>query len=676
MNAARFNSRRRAAVAATVSRLPWAGPRVAIRLHRRGLGASTVTWGDLAAAVEQEQPAALSVDVFDTCLVRDLVGDEAVELAIDHLAAADGRSRAEVADDVELRLCRPVPGVAEALCRIRATGTTVTFVSDTERSSKGLERILREGGLFVDGDHLVASCEAGVTKSSGHLFRAAWRVDGGWHAGNCRWADLTMANQAGLQAHLVDRAEPTRYERAMAERPATAGPAVAGAARAARLAMLDGCPEQGAAKATRLGVLGAEVAGQSFGAFLLWLAEACRAEGVDQLWFLSRDGELLSHMAAAMPGDHWAGVRRGYLHCSRWSWLLAGAASYGVDRWLAAGTEDETGFIHARRHVVPLASLLGRVGLEPPDLHGHPDLASLALDEPLPAEAVDAWVALLADPGIQALIGERAQVRHDLLVEHVAGMGLEPGRAGLVDVGWRGRLAWAMSPILEEVTGFAPIHFHVGSDQTLPDADATVDIRRFIFQPGAERAVRNPVACVETLTASGRARVVGYERRGDGTVQPVFDRHLRQVDNEDRRLLWAGAVRAAERLPSRSELTQLGLDTSSLATEAAEVLRLWWNQPDADEVEAMRELAFEADEDGRAVRPLITPYSLRELTSDVRQPRVWQQGSASASAPGLGLATRVGRRLREIRSSLQVFGLAPAVTWLDGLAPLLGPILG
>lgn len=659
---------RRATLAATVTRVPWAGPRVAIRLHRAGLGARPTTWQALADEVEQARPAAISVDVFDTCLVRDLVGDEAIELVIDRQAAlADGQNRAEVADEVERRLCRPVPGVVEALQRIRASGTTITFVSDTERSSRGLELVLRASGVFHDGDHLVVSCEAGTTKSDGGLFRAEWRVDGGWHVGNCRWADLTMATRAGIRAHLVDRAEPTRYELAMAARPSTAGPAVAGAARAARLAAVDRCPDQGDAKLARLHVLGADVAGQAFGSFLLWLAGECRSVDVNHLLFLSRDGELLSRMASAMPDDHWAGVRLGYLHCSRWSWLLAGAASYGVDQWLAVGTRDEKGFIHARRHVVPLASLLGRIGLETTDLQDHAELAHLSPDEPLPLGSALAWEKLLADPEIRAAIENRAHTRHDLLVKHVAELGLKSGRVGLVDVGWRGRLAWAMSPILEEVTGSAPIHFHFGSDQALPDAQVVTDIRRFTFKPGTKHSVKNPVACVETLTASGRARVVGYDHSPDGTIQPVFDRHVQQVDNEDRRHLWAGALAVAERLPSRAQLDELGGDTSSLAAEATEVLRLWWNQPDADEVKAMRGLAFEADEDGRSIRPVITPYTLSELSSNVRQPRVWQQGSATASAPGIGIATRLGRRVRAIWTSSHLWAVPSAIAASEGL---------
>ena len=185
---------------------------------------------------------------------------------------------------------------------------------------------------------LVASCEAGATKSRGDLFERTWpegSFEAGevWHVGNDLWSDVTMADRAGLLGLPITDAEPTRYERAMAlGRPGGAGPAVAAAARTARLHAAARSGRDEAAAATELQVLGAQVGGQAFGAFLLWLAERCREDDIGHLAFLSRDGELLLAMARAMPPDHWATTTLGYLHCSRRSWLLSGAASTGSTR--------------------------------------------------------------------------------------------------------------------------------------------------------------------------------------------------------------------------------------------------------------------------------------------------------------------------------------------------------
>lgn len=656
----------RAGATRMATKVPWIGPRVAIRAHRAGLGAPPCTWSEIADLVAAERPDRLSVDVFDTCVIRDLLGDEPIELVlarrVEESPSPSTVDRVELAGRLEAALCRPVPGVVEALDRIRAAGVAITFLSDTERSSASLRSMLAAHDIHRDGDELVASTESGATKSAGDLFAKVWsaeeREPGAlWHVGNNLWSDVTMAEQAGLRAFPITAADPTRYEAAMAVRPSTAGPAVAAAARRARLAIEAELPEAPSAlqrREARLETLGADVAGQALSAFVLWVADQARQEELPQLLFLSRDGELPLRIATAMPADHWDGVALGYAHCSRWSWFLAGAACYGIDTWLQTGTADAGAFIHSHRGRVPFESLLGRIGLTAEDLGGHPALAQLPLDRPLPEDRAVDWDAMLADPSIGEVILARSQVRKDLIVRYLQSLDLVEGRIGLVDVGWRGRLAWAMSPILAEVTGEDPLHLHVGGDKVFPDVDETVEIRRFAFDGTAtEGRIANPVSCVETMTASGRARVVGYEP-AEGGVEPVFEREVAEIDNADRRRLWAGALRVASLLPSRKALVDLGCTDDALGAESVEVLSQWWNEPERLEAEAMQGLSFEADDDGRSIAPLVMPYSPRELSPEGGRSRQWQQGSAALSSRTMGVAVdvfwRARSRLRGVRS--------------------------
>ena len=635
--------------------IPWLGPRLALRLHRSGLGATHHTWCELAELIEGNRPQVLSVDVFDTCVVRDLLGDRPIEVAISsqlERTAGSDLDRRRIAADTESLICKPVPGVVEALRRIRATGVEIVFLSDTDRSSESLIAMLEQLSIFEPGDELIASCEAGATKSDGDLFGATWTQaelssESIWHVGNNLWSDITMAEQAGLKAIPIVDGEPTRYESAMAVRPDSIGPAVASAARMARLT-IEAEAEKPSSTETRLEVLGAQVAGQPFAAFLLWAADRARVNGLDHLTFLSRDGELPLQMAKVMPVDHWDGITFSYLHCSRWSWMLAGAATHGIDTWMAAGTSDDKAFIHSNRDRAPFESILGRIGLGLDDLENHHALSSLDPSRPLPADLVGDWETMLDDDAIRALILERATDRRDLIAGYLADLGLPRGRIGLVDVGWRGRLAWAMSPLVAEVTGHDPLHLHFGGNKILPDVEATTAIERFAFGGQATTArIDNPVSCVETLTASGRARVVGYERDSADSVAPVFEREVPAVRNADRRLLWNGAIRAASCLPSRSVLDQLGCSNAVLADEAVEVLALWWTEPERYEAEAMRGLSFEADDDGHSIRPVLAPYSPREISSEVTQPRQWQQGSVAVSPRPFGAALGLYRSLRQ-----------------------------
>ncbi len=634
------------------------------RLQRLDVGYSVSEWPEVVRAVTRLRPDVVSVDVFDTCLVRDLASDQAVERAIRLAADRSASSSPDgMAGEIERQLCRPVPGVEAHLREIRRADAEVVFLSDTDRPSELLIDLLRHHGIFADGDRLVSSCEAGSTKSDGRLFRSTWPDAGNgrvvWHVGNHLWADVAMAAAAGVIPRPLLEADTNRYERAMAARSGGYGPALAAAARLARLGIV---ADQRAGKLDphRASVqrLGADVAGQAMAAFVLWVAEQCRVERVDHVGFLARDGELPFKVAAAMPADHWEGRSLRYIHCSRLTWSLAAASAIGVDRWLTEGTLDDDAFLHAKRHHVPLGALLARVGLTQADLVDDPDhkwLAVLDQDTVLPEIAAADWEALLADPAVRERIAVRSDERLKLIVDRLRSEGMPAGRYGLVDVGWRGRLASQVSAVLAQVVGEEPVHFHFGGDKVLPDVDARVPIRRFAFDGVTDPfPIEAPVSCIETLTASGKPRVVDYRRAPDGSVELVFDRPA-VGEAGDRSELWAGAMRMAELIPSRASLDRWGLAPESLAEETRQVLDRWWNRPTRHDADAFRGLTFEHDEAGTALRPLIRPYRLYELRrTEQGTSRQWPQGSAVISGRLMAGLVRSVRSARRIRRRLPV----------------------
>ena len=651
-----------------VARLPAIGPRIVYRLQQAGGGFGSDDWAGIVRDARRARPRRVGVDVFDTCVVRALAGEGAVEYVIDHVGAATGPGD-DAAGRVERALCRPVPGVAEALTEIRRAEAEVVFVSDTDRSSALLTEILRSHQVFVDGDRLVASCEEGATKSDGDLFPRA--LGGGepgsgngssvWHVGNHPWSDVAMAAAAGIRPRPVTEADANRYERAMAVDPAGYGPAVAGAARLARLRIEhDLRSGRLSGQQARLRILGADVAGQAMMAFTLWVAERCRDEGIEHLGFLARDGELPLEVARALPADHWEGRSLRYLHCSRLTWSLAAASVTGVERWLVDGTSDDGAFLHTNRHEVPFEALLSRIGLAADDVTGlaaHRQLAGLDPASPLPSGAAPDWEALLADPAVQQRIAERADERLKLIVDRLRADGVPAGRFGLVDVGWRGRLATQVSAVLSQVVGHEPVHFHFGGDKVLADVDDRVPIRRFAFDGVSDpHPIDAPVSCIETLTASGKPRVVEYRRGPDGQVDLVFDDPPAGSDG-DRTELWAGALQAAALFPSRATLDGWGLRPGPLVGETVAVLDHWWNRPTDDEVHALEGLTFEHDEAGTTLRPLITPYRLADMASNGGRPlRQWPQGSAVASRPPMSVVARLVRLVRLGRQRRALYG--------------------
>ncbi len=653
-------------VVSTLATVPWAGPRVLLRLHDRGLGFDTVTWPRFAAAVARDRPGEVSVDVYDTCMIRDVAGDRAIEEAIAHRRsmASSPTASLDPAEELERELCRPVPGAQEALTAIRWVVGSITFVSDTDRSAAFLIDLLRGHGLFVDGDRLVASCEEGATKADGDLFARIWpKADPAavWHLGNSPWADGTMAAAAGLRPFHLAEADLDRYEAIIARSPGGEGPVIAGAARRTRLEVVAD-QRSGALteRRARARLVGAGVGGQALSAFNLWLGRQARDFELGSLGYLARDGELPLRMARAMPVDHWTGISLRYLHCSRVSWGLASASAVGVEAWLRAGRSDDGAFLLTQRHDVPIATLLMRIGLTVDDLRelgdAHSSLTGIPVNDALPVGADESWHRLLDDDRVAELIERRSDERRRLVVDYLAGEQMLDGRVGLVDVGWRGRLAWHISSVVRSAGAPDPVHLHFGGDKVIDDVERAITIRRFAFQGdgsdglGPEgHAIVSPVVCVETLTASGKPRVVDYRRQHDGSIDLVFSATTNgeATDDGDRADLWSGALAVAAALPTRARLTDWGIRPTDLGADVRCLLDRWWNRPTTEEVASIAHLQFEHDEAGSSYHPLAAPYSWEEVARGTGSRRAWVRGSEVVTPWPIRLAVSSGRRIKD-----------------------------
>ncbi len=648
------------------------------------------TWDGIAERLVFGPPRGISVDVFDTVLSRRVVGDESIFWITGTALAADGSWAGTAADFVDARrdaararpngtleqiyaerplagrcrsgagpraeaaterqLALPVEGSQEALRRLRDAGHHLVFVSDMHLSRPQLLACLVGVGLEVVADDLVISSEVQASKWDGTLFPLL-RAGGSpvdWHIGNDLWSDVAMAERAGVRAMPLKVAEPTDLEALMAGPAGSVGAAIAGAARVARWS--DG-PSDAVASALR--ETGADVAGQCLTAFLLWIRDECRSAEINQVVFLARDGELPFRMALAMPADHWDGLELQYLQGSRRLWSVAAAAVIGVEEWLRAGTAESSSFVRQDQHLIPWGSLLARVTLTSDDLGCHPALADLPPTEPLPPSHDGAWRALLADEEVQAQISSRAAEQYDNLRQYLLDGGVRAGRMAVVDVGWRGQLAWHISTVLRAITGDAPVHLHFGGVNVAPEA-SQVDIRRFALDDSVVPApFADVISCVETFTASGHARAHSLERDPDGAVRLVLDRSSPAMDTVERRVLWEGAIRVARTMPSRARLERWGLVDDSLAERVRRVLSEFWLTPSPVHALAAAHLAAEIDDAGDGIHIIASPYRLRERAD---ASRTWRQGSLRLTSPGvrypLGVLLALRSALRRVAGRL------------------------
>lgn len=652
------------ALLVALSRRTGLASRALVRFDRRMETGRHANWSDLAGALTGEPASPVSVDVFDTVVVRSVVGDEnlfwvigrelvrrghwdgSVDAFINarvqaarelptatldalyrHDALADHCTRAtggEIEARIEEALAQPVPGVVPALDAIRSHGVSVTFLTDMHLPRSSLWPMLTGRGIARPSDRLVISSELNAAKSSADLFR---RIEASSttkrHIGDDLWSDIAMAERSGVRGLPIRSAEATTLERVMAAQRGSVGAVIAGAARQARLVR----PPTGDVVDARLHDLGADVAGQCLTAFLLWVREECRGESAVDVVFLARDGDLPLSMARAMPSDHWDGVRLSCLHANRTAWALASAALVGLDEFLTTGLEHESSFLQQHRHTASFASLLSRVGLTMSDVPAATGLTTLDPEWPLPLDRVEAWNDLFQDSRVRETIAANATERHSLVRDYLRQSSLADRRLAVVDIGWSGRLASQLSALLRDAGGHDPMHLHFGGVNVISGLDA--DIRRFAVDDSiAPPPFASVIECVETFTQSGTGRAERFERGADGRVALVFGPSNDEVHNPARAVLWEGAIETARSLPPRATVSGLGLRPELLAEDVRAVLESFWTAPGTEAARTVRELWYETDDVGAVVSRVADRYGWDELVGHRSAvPRLWREGS-------------------------------------------------
>ncbi len=645
-----------------------ARPRATARIVYRALDLVDIgagrSWGaiDASSLPDRKDGSCVSVDVYDTVITRRLSTDAAVARAAATRAVDTGlwsgsidsyiaRRRAgaerslaiddwfddpELADNerqVEESLLGAIPGAAEGLDRLRTGGVDIVFVSDMHFDAESLRHWLNTLGLLEETDIVLSSSALGMTKADGALHRfVAENHAPIAHIGNDLWGDISMAVVERVRPLPIRSAESNRYEQHLGRRPEGIGPALAAAARLTRLAA-----EQDESPHTALRSIGADVLGPTMVAFVQWARRRSLDRGITDLVFLARDARLPMEVFENLPADHRAGLTAHYLEGSRRTWSLPAASTIGVERWIDIGTADTGSFLNHSLEVIPFEAVLERCGLVIGDI---PDgvFASHDPATPLPAHLAPEWDSLLRSDRLMSTISIRSDAALAALKEHLRSTSLPSRPLSLIDIGWRGQLAWMIDTVISSHLGVEIQHLHFGGLDVIAGLPDELSIQRFAIDDSkAPLPFPSPVSCLESFTASGE-RSLRAVRSGPTGPEPIYAPPQPLIFGDAKRQLWQGALDMAALTPSLAELERLGVTELSLAPEICAILADYWVRPSAIEAQAGTELHCEIDDAGEALAPLVVPYGFRELITRSPKPRQWRHGSLRASPLPLRLA--------------------------------------
>ena len=206
-----------------------------------------------------------------------------------HFSHEDLRSNDELIaleKEVEQEMLCPLPAMVEKIDSLRKAGHRIMFISDMYLEKDFLLPILKDAGLWEEGDAIYVSCEYGATKASGELYKIIQQHENiaykEWHHyGDNVNSDVKVPRKLGIHTHLVSYGY-TPYQQTMREMPSLHyqwGSMLAGISRSIALQS-----ERSAHKDFMLDIIA-----PLFVSFVYRVMADAQHKGVQSLYFCARD---------------------------------------------------------------------------------------------------------------------------------------------------------------------------------------------------------------------------------------------------------------------------------------------------------------------------------------------------------------------------------------------------
>ena len=563
----------------------------------------------------------------------------------------------EVELGVERRLLRAVPATREAVRAARARGQRVVFISDMYLPADFIREELVRHECAGKDDAVYVSGTAGATKRGGELYTHVLEKEGVdaadvSHLGDHREADVQTPRRMGLQAEHFAECHLNRYERVLESRAWETGGLTSLMAGASRLARLS--EEAPTTRDTVLRRVFAGVAGPVLTAYVLWVLRRARDRGVERLYFVSRDGEILLRIARSLaPAMGYACDLR-YLYGGRQAWYLAGMDALGGDVWEWAFDSGTA---------VSVDDVIGRLCLEPGDVASLLDSVGLPRrrwGNPLAPAERDTVRSVLSDADVGSLVRRQAGERRELLRRYCRQEGLS-GTAttcwALVDIGWSGRAFSYLVRALGDDVVHSPAGFFFGVSRGA-ELDALKRVEAYFFNQSLMEGYPQTadVHLMEMFCAGSHGLVLGYEER-EGVIVP------RLASERNTQVLEWGLGYAHRCVEAFARHVARDLSLVDIASDVRpaleELLRLFWHSPSYDEARVIGSFPYQDDQHAERLRPLAQGFGLCHIAKALTGPRrvrhhraTWYDGSMALTRwPmrwGIALAGRFGAWLRRV----------------------------
>ncbi len=333
---------------------------------------------------------------------------------------------------LELAAVRPVNAIKKRIQKLRSEGKRVVFISDMYLPFETVKSMLEICGYEVPEGTLYLSNKLGLTKRSGNLYKHVMRIENVaaknmMHCGDGIESDYLGARKAGVRSELITLTHLNRFEKAMLQVSAHKSwvtSQIAGISRATRLGFSGNESLTGSAE------IAASVIAPLLSGFVLWVMRDAAKRGLERLYFVARDGQILHKVAQELSRGMAAPEAR-YLYGSRQAWYLPSA--FNLNR-------QELEFVLFKGQSSAPRHCLKRLNLTPEDFREpllrygfSPD----TWDKQLTDDQIESFWQFAEDPQVAPLIMEEIRkARESALAYFEQEELLKDDKWALVDIGW------------------------------------------------------------------------------------------------------------------------------------------------------------------------------------------------------------------------------------------------
>ena len=408
------------------------------------------------------------------------------------------------------------PAIRDVICKKRAQGYTICFISDMYMPSDFLKKVLEKEGCIGHDEQVYVSCEWNARKSNGALYRKlkeGLKPQEWEHFGDHPVSDYKMAKRHGIKATKVNTDFTTAEKGATlprSNRHHYESSILAGLSRAARIHLGNDAYT----------AIAANFVAPAYIPYVHFVLETARESGIKTLYFLSRDSYILQRIAEQLPHED---IELRYLFVSRKSLLQPYLHNATAEKFLA---------IHDKRtirgkSVKELTQSLGTTTNELKEEFG------ITLEFEKIANKEQEQIFLDAIFGSESkylpTLNKRAKEKRALLNSYFKQENLFAGSTtAMVDVGWLGTTRLMINSILKEEGYPETTFFYYG---VRGDVMHNKYGKYHTYYSPEQLSTEGTTLIENYFSASPYPSTIGY-KENDGILEPVFPKDCEYKENE------------------------------------------------------------------------------------------------------------------------------------------------